>query len=180
MINVMTTTKLAITEVFASQTQKDSGFTRVSFRRSTTRIRASRGVSNSYTARHPPGPAAEIPVATQSRCWFPPALVHNTSILLLRGADNGKRVEIICKTAHRHTVAVELSSPQTPFNASYSLIQFTGNVDDYYSQSRTGQLVCWWQQRRCAVVIQLLNHRTGPCAPEMPGAKRIHAFGPRY
>ena len=51
------------------------------------------------------------------------------------------RVEIICKSSSAH--GCSRAPPRTPFNASYLLIQLTGNIDDHYSRSRTGQLACW-------------------------------------
>jgi hypothetical protein len=47
------------------------------------------------------------------------------------GTDDGKRIEIISKTAQPHTVTVDVASPPvTPFIATYSVATFGGAKGD--------------------------------------------------
>ena len=74
-------------------------------------------------------PTTEISVATQVAILNDAAAGNYSIAPPVAGTDDGKRVEIISIHAQAHVVSVDLlSPPHTPFNATFSNLNFAGSV----------------------------------------------------
>jgi hypothetical protein len=74
-------------------------------------------------------PTAEISVATQVAILNDTAAGNYSLAAPTPTTDDGKRIEIISIHAQVHVVSVDVTSPpHTPFNATYSHLNFAGSV----------------------------------------------------
>jgi hypothetical protein len=76
-------------------------------------------------------PTAEIAVATHVAMLVDAAAGAYALAAPVAGTDDGKRVEIIAKTAQPHVVTIDVASPPvTPINETFTVMTFGGAIGD--------------------------------------------------